>query len=288
MRARGIPWVAGLGGSLCLGVLLADFPEPVSNAEGKTERESLTPSDWASDAFTFVRVQYESSGGYGESWYRYEGRDWQRWETDYPRGEKNLLFRLNQLTSLRVQADPIVLRLTDSALFDYPFIFMSDVGWQQLSDGEVEALDKYLRRGGFLWIDDFWGEAEWQNLVRNTQRLGPTWSWKPIPDDHEVLHCVYSLKACPQVPARIFFEQTGLSYDPPAVHRFPTGDREGLRQVHFMGLFDSQGRLAAVATHNTDIADGWEREGEDHEFFTRFSIQAYALTINIITYALTH
>jgi hypothetical protein len=55
-----------------------------------------------------------------------------------------------------------------------------------------------------------------------------------------------------------------------------------------MGLFDSDGRLAAVATHNTDIADGWEREGEDREFFLRFSIQSYALSINIITYAMTH
>ena len=41
-------------------------------------------------------------------------------------------------------------------------------------------------------------------------------------------------------------------------------------------------------SHNTDIADGWEREGEDDEFFHRFSIDAYAVGINVLLYALTH
>jgi hypothetical protein len=43
-----------------------------------------------------------------------------------------------------------------------------------------------------------------------------------------------------------------------------------------------------VITHNTDIADGWEREGEEYEFFYRFSPEAYALAVNIVLYAMTH
>ena len=43
-----------------------------------------------------------------------------------------------------------------------------------------------------------------------------------------------------------------------------------------------------IMTHNTDIADGWEREGEDDAFFYRFSPDAYALGINIILYTLNH
>ena len=240
------------------------------------------------DAFTFVRVQYESTGGYGESWYRYEGRDWQRWETDYPRAEKNLIFRLRQLTSLRVNPDPIAMRLTDRRLPDYPFIFMSDVGWMQLTDPEKRALKKYLDNGGFLWIDDFWGNAEWQNLAQNTTGLFSDWRWKPIPNDHLILSVVYKMPACPQVPARIFYAQTRSPIDPPGVHRWPSGGYDGLRNVNFRGLFDQQQRLLAVATHNTDIADGWEREGESKEFFERFSVKSYAMAINILTYAMTH
>ena len=240
------------------------------------------------DAFTFVRIRYDSTGGFGQSWYHYEGRDWERWETDYPRAEKNLLYRLKELTSFRVNSDPLVLRLTDGALFDYPFIYMSDVGWQRLSASEKNQLRRYLQAGGFLWVDDFWGAAEWDNFHQNTKNLDPTWSWRHVPEDHPVLSMVYRLEGCPQVPARLFFAQSGQSFDPPGVHRYPHGGVNDLRQVHFRGLFDKTGRLLAVATHNTDVADGWEREGESQEFFDRFSIDAYAMAINILVYAYTH
>ncbi|MCG8653579.1 MAG: DUF4159 domain-containing protein [Pirellulales bacterium] len=82
--------------------------------------------------------------------------------------------------------------------------------------------------------------------------------------------------------------QSGLPFDPPGVHRYPSGGIAGIRQVHFMGLFDQKGRLMAIATHNTDIADGWEREGESWEFFDRFSIKSYAFSIHVLVYALTH
>lgn len=246
------------------------------------------PAAYDPEAFTFVRIRYDSTGGFGEAWYRYEGRDWERWETDFPRAEKNLMYRLDELTAIRVNPDPIVLRLTDRRLFEYPFIFMSDVGWQSLSGSERLALGLYLESGGFLWVDDFWGDAEWENLVRNTEGLRPGWKWVPIPEGHEILRVVYQLESCPQVPARIFYAQSGLPYDPPGVHRFPSGGLSGVQRVNFMGMFDDEGRLMAVATHNTDIADGWEREGESAEFFEKFSIDSYALTINIIVYAFTH
>ena len=246
------------------------------------------PTEFIADAFTFVRVRYDSTGGYGESWYRYEGRDWQRWETDYPRGEENLLGRLTELTSLRVNRQPIVLRLTDPKLAGYPFLYMTDVGWQQLSSQEKTSLTRYLGNGGFLWIDDFWGDAEWDNFQRNLGDLHSDWIWKRIPEDHQILKIVYRLSECPQVPARIFFAQSGLPYDPPGVHRFPAGGVGGVNSVNFFGLFDQDENLLAVATHNSDIADGWEREDESAEFFQKFSVNSYAMTINILFYAMTH
>ena len=41
-------------------------------------------------------------------------------------------------------------------------------------------------------------------------------------------------------------------------------------------------------THNTDIQDAWEREGEDEAFFERFSPNGYALGINVLLYAMSH
>jgi len=255
---------------------------------GDSPQTSQVPAPSNPDWFTFVRVKYDSTGGFGESWYRYEGRDWERWETDYPRAELNLILRLTELTSMRVNPDPIVLRLTDPEIYDHPFLFMSDVGWQHLTERERDALRRYLEGGGFLWADDFWGVAEWNNFYANVGKLRPDWKWKPIPKDHSILSIVYPLEECPQIPARIFYAQSGLEFDPPGVHRYPSGGYDGVRDVHFMGLFDREEQLMAVATHNTDIADGWEREGESLDFFERFSIRSYAVTINIIFYALTH
>ena len=272
----------------CIAILMfaghTKIPDGVDNT---VQNASFVPG-LHNDVFTFVRIRYDSTGGYGESWYRYEGRDWERWETDYPRAERNLLHRLDELTSLETAPQPIVLELTDPRLFHYPMIFMSDVGWQQLTSAERLVLTVYLETGGFLWIDDFWGDAELSNMKRNLDGLNELWSWREIPREHSILSAVYRLEKCPQIPARIFFAQSGLPRDPPEVHRMPAGGEYGVSTVHFLGLFDETGRLLAVATHNTDIADGWEREGESKEFFDRFSVRSYALAINIIFYALTH
>src|SRR5262245_51669326 len=69
--------------------------------------------EFAKDVFTFVRVEYDSYGGrrgYGR------GR-WGAWATDYPDSDYNFTYRLQQLTSLKVNPNPVQLRLTDDALF---------------------------------------------------------------------------------------------------------------------------------------------------------------------------
>ncbi len=137
-------------------------------------------------------------------------------------------------------------------------------------------------------VDDFWGDAEWQNFERNMHQVAPDWKWFDIQADHPIMSMVYPLKKCPQVTAIQFYRRNGETYDPAWIHKQPNGGEADMAQVHFRGLQDDRGRLVAVATHNTDIADGWEREGDNEEFFQRFSIDAYALAINILSYALSH
>ena len=59
-------------------------------------------------------------------------------------------------------------------------------------------------------------------------------------------------------------------------------------EVHYRGVHDSQGRLIVLMTHNTDVSDAWEREGDNEDFFDLFSPRGYAIGVNIIVYALTH
>jgi hypothetical protein len=53
-------------------------------------------------------------------------------------------------------------------------------------------------------------------------------------------------------------------------------------------VYDGKGRLIVLITHNTDIADGWEREGEDQEYFYLFSPEAYAIAVNVLVWVMTH
>jgi len=252
------------------------------------QQSDLDLSKFCPDHFTFVRIVYDSVGGNGEAFYRGDAGWIPRWATDHPVGAKNLTARLNQLTTIKANQGTLLLRLNDASLLKHPFAFMSDPGWQELNRDEQVGLKKYLDNGGFLWVDDFWGRAEWDNFENNMKRVAPNWDWFDIPADHPIMSSVYPLKKCPQITAIQFYRRNGVSYDPAWIHKQPNGGDADLSQVHFRGLNDNRGRLVAVATHNTDIADGWEREGDDEEFFQRFSVDAYALAINILTYAMSH
>ena len=62
-----------------------------------------------------------------------------------------------------------------------PLVFMSDVGTMALNSEEAERLRKYLLRGGFLWVDDFWGEYAWDRWVEEITKALPQ-SEYPIED----------------------------------------------------------------------------------------------------------
>ncbi len=222
------------------------------------------------DIFTFVRIRYSSHGGYG-------GWGGGRWSTDYPDSDLNFSFRLHQLTSLEVDPNGKILDLTDDALFDYPFIYLIEPGRMYLEEAEVLALRKYLLSGGFLMVDDFWGEAEWANFYENIKRVFPDREPIELPLEHEIFHCVYDLKKKPQVPS---------------IHVWMSGhttERWDAQEPHYRAIFDDKGRMMSIICHNTDLGDGWEREGEDPGYFKEMAEKwSYPLGINIVTYAMTH
>ena len=221
------------------------------------------------DVFTFVRVRYPSA------W-----RD-NKWETDYPDSDLNFSFRLHQLTALQVDPNGKILELTSDDLFDYPFLYLIEPGLMQLQEAEVAGLRRYLLNGGFLMVDDFWGDQEWHNFYEQIKRVFPDREPVELPLEHEIFHCVYDLKKKPQIPSIHSWWQSNQTTDRPW--------DPGSAEVHYKGIFDDKGRMMAIICHNTDLGDGWEREGLDQGYFKEFSEKwSYPLGINIITYAMTH
>lgn len=235
------------------------------------------PSQAPQPAFTFCRVAYRSVR-----------REWlgQGWVTDYPDSDHNFTLRFSELTTAPVsrwddnRVFHAVVSLTDEELYRCPFVFMSDVGSAGLSSEETRALREYLLRGGFLWADDFWGNAAWSYWSTELARVLPEYAIVDVPLDHPMLRTLYDVPELPQVPSIQFWRRSGRS---------GTSERGAeSAEPHLRAIFDDEGRVLVVMTHNTDIADGWEREGEDDEFFYNFSPAAYGLGINIVLYALTH
>ena len=236
-----------------------------------------SPGEAAEFGFTFCRIAYRSvrSEGLGQGW-----------RTDYPNSDANFSLRFSQLTTSSVSrskdGEPFyaVVTLEDDEIFRCPFVFMSDVGTVGFDGEEVERLRTYLLKGGFLYVDDFWGDRAWAHWEQGDAGGAPRARDPGGPSDHLLLNGLYQVHAVPQVPSIQYWYRTGRS---------ATSERgRESAEVHFRAIFDEDGRAMVVMTHNTDIADGWEREGEDEAYFFNFSPESYALGINIVLYALTH
>ena len=249
--------------------------------------ENITRDIFPGNTFTFCRIQYSS--GYGGG--RWGGGYGGGWATDYPASDLNFSQRLTELTTINVNRDDtgniehIHMPLTDPRLFDYPFIYMVEVGSLEFDDAEREILKSYLLRGGFLLVDDFWGDAAWNNWVYEIDKVLPsdTYPVVDIPLSHPIFHIVFKIKEVPQIPSvghYDYWRQTGDTYEGQ-----PTTDPS----PHCRGIFDKKERLLAVFMHNCDLGDGWEREGENEGYFRDFSVKrAYPMGINIVVYAMTH
>ena len=231
--------------------------------------------------FTFCRIRYTS---YGEPpGGNYRGR----WSIDYPESDQHFSWRLSELTTVNVQRTKdggyyhVVIDLTDKALFDYPFIYMLEVGNLVFSEAEVTALRSYLLRGGFLMVDDFWGEREWANWAMQIARVfdPEEYPMLELPLKHPIFNCVFVLDEKPQVQSPGTWSYGGNTSERGAESATP----------HYKGIHDKNGRLMVLVCHNTDLGDGWEREGWNEDYFREISVKkAYPMGINIVVYAMTH
>ena len=70
--------------------------------------------------FNFVRIQFDTYYG--------QGFGFGTWSIDFPDADMNFLRGVSRLTNIRVMSDPIVLRVDDEEIFDYPFLYMLEVG----------------------------------------------------------------------------------------------------------------------------------------------------------------
>jgi len=227
--------------------------------------------------FQFCRLMYR------------QARSHQRglgWGTDYPDAEINFSIRLSELTKVPVsraaddKPNHFVVQPTDDALFQCPFIIMSDPGSAGFTDDDVAALRSYLLKGGFLWADDYWGRRAWDDFAREIGKVLPPTQY-PIREltlDHPIFRTMFTVQRVPQVPSWQYWAGSGDTSEMGAYSA----------TAHMAAISDANGRVMVLMTHNTDISDAWEREGQNPEYFLSFSPEGYAIGLNIALYAMMH
>ena len=216
------------------------------------------------DVFTFARLRYDHAPRPFNA-----GRG--GWSTDFPDADLNLSYRLQQMTSLRVDPNARIVSATDPELSNYPFLFASAPGALGLTELEIVALRNYLRNGGFLLMTDYWGEEESAYVERMFKQILPESRFEELPIEHPLYRAIFPIQEKAQVPnIRMGIKVPGTKI----AHRV---------------IFDDKGRLMVMGMLNSDDSDGWEREGENHEYFENYAEKiAYPLAINIIFYIMTH
>lgn len=222
------------------------------------------------EPFTFVRIKYSgfqgSIGGY---------------LTDFPDADLNFTKQFQEVTGWKSSPNGLVLKLTDPMLKQHPFIYIAEGGQMHLTDNEVSSLRDYLLGGGFLMVDDFWGEPEWESLAGELRRVFPNREPIELPLSHDVFSCFYEIRKKPQIPNALLGTEsqfTGVTWE-----------RKDAKEPHYRGLFDESGRLMAILCHNTDLGDGWEHDADGGYYHREFSLKkAFPMGINIVVYALSH
>jgi len=181
------------------------------------------------------------------------------WNADWPRADINLSVRLSELTKADVSKDAtgepnhLLIRFTNPEVFDCPFVMATEVGRALITDQDARAMRLYLEKGGFLWVDDFWGSYAWDHWVAQIRKALPANEFPifDLPLEHPLFRTQFEVTSVPQIPNIGFFSGTGGG----------TSERGSDSAVpHARGINDKRGRLIVLMTHNTDFGDSWERE----------------------------
>ena len=208
--------------------------------------------------FAFVRLRHTVGSGPGGT------RGEPPWAHDYPRAERNFSRILQEVTLIKPHLDESnVFTMDDPELFSYPIAYMSEPGFWLMTDEELEGMQKYVKKGGFIIFDDFRG-PHFYNFADQVQRIIPGARLVQLDETNAIFHSFFDIRIA----------ETRGYYG----------------EVTFYGVYennDPNKRLLLVANHNHDIGEFWEFSGTG---FVPVDLtnDAYKYGVNYVVYAMTH
>jgi hypothetical protein len=231
---------------------------------------SETPRD--NSEFIYARIRYHLNAA------GYRVRE-VPWHHDYDFSDETFPDVLSEVTSVRTSRTSYQLVDIDSPdLFKYPFAYLCEPGYMELSKKDVANLREYLNRGGFLLVDDFrtadysvqGGMLGFEDDIAvfrtEMKKVYPDRDFVHLELSDPIFHSFYDIK----------------TLDMTAPYIFP-----GQLPVEFLGLRDKAGHLQMILDNNNDISEDWEwlDKGNKSMHDARTSFE---FGINDVIYAMTH
>jgi Domain of unknown function (DUF4159) len=275
MRLRVVLLVALAGALSTWGLLRAQKPfreyPGFEYTDFAVPPDANVPHEW-----TRARLKYTQYGGGGGFGRRFGGGN--RWTMDYPRSDRHLLPGIARLSRIDARSVEQVVDLDNSDdIYNWPTLYAVEVGYWSLNDEEAAQLRDYLNRGGFLMVDDFHGNTEWEIFLEGIKKVFPDRDIVDLPDSDPIFHTLYDLDHRIQVPGEAAL-RNGVTYE--------QGNNGG-RDPHWRAIYDDKGRVVVAICHNMDLGDAWEH-ADDAWYPAEMTGLAYRIAINYFVYDFTH
>src|ERR1035441_9977332 len=174
----------------------------------------------------------------------------------------------------RVPAPLNVVDIDDDHMWDNPWIYAVGVANWAFTDAEAERLRNFIARGGFLMVDHFHGQDDWNRFMSGMSMVLPGAVVEDIPDDDAIFHDLYDIREKFQIPGEQYVS-TGRTYE-------KDGYIPGWRCIR-----DKDRRIVVAICFNMHLGDAWEWANTG-DYPEKFSGLAFRIVLNYITYAMTH
>ena len=231
---------------------------------GGDTQEANVPYD---GHFTFARIRFGARLSAGRFGGRPRGGGQPPWAHDYPRAERNFMNILRETTLLEPYMDGGNIFATDDPeLTRFPLAYISEPGYWNPTESEVEGLRNYLLKGGFLIADDF-RDPDWFNFDAQMKRVIPGGEFVELDESHTIFDSFFRIESLESLAS-------------PTYRVVPV----------YLGLHeenDPERRLMAIANYNNDIGEYWEYSDVGW-YPIDLSNDAYKLGVNYVIYAMTH
>ncbi len=182
------------------------------------------------------------------------GGDWY----NNPEVLTNMMEVLNKELNCRFPNKQEIVEAGSPDLFKYPYIYVTGHGNVKFTSKEKANIREYLRRGGFLYVDDDYGLDE--SFRKEIQSILPDNELVELPKNHEIYNCYYKFPK-------------GL----PKTHKHDDKRPRGF------GVFDTNGRMMLFYTYESNISDGWA-DPETHNDSPEVRDKALKFGVNLYYY----